>query len=268
MNTPRPTAFVMVSTHHGPMLVNRHDYVLTATGGGGVGYELFNMSQFEMSEISFMKRLLDLRRQYRGDGVVALDVGANVGVHTVELARHMHGWGSVIAIEAQERIFYALAGNITMNNVFNARAIWAAADKVEGSIDIPSVDYFKPSSFGSFELKPALHHQNIGQDVDYVNGAKISTRAVTLDSLVLPRLDFIKMDIEGMEISALEGALATIRVQRPTIFVEYVKSDVEKLTALLLAEGYLLGRLEGNIVAIHSEQPESALIRDQAPHQT
>jgi len=264
MITPRPTAFVMVSTHHGPLLVNRHDYVLTASGGGGVGYELFNMSQFEMDETAFMKRLLDLRRQHRGDGVVALDVGANIGIHTVEMARHMHGWGSVVAIEAQERIFYALAGNITMNNAFNARAIWAAVDTVEGSIDIPSLDYFKPSSFGSFELKPALRHQHIGQDVDYVGGTKVRTRAITLDSLALPRLDFIKMDIEGMEMAALEGALATIRAQRPTIFVEYVKSNIEQLTGWLLAQGYLLGRMEGNFVAIHAEQPEAVLLRDKA----
>ena len=63
-----------------------------------------------------------LRRRFHGDGVVAIDCGANIGVHTVEWAIAMTGWGSVVAIEAQERIYYALAGNIAINNCFNAIA--------------------------------------------------------------------------------------------------------------------------------------------------
>ena len=47
-----------------------------------------------------------------GDGVVAVDGGANIGVHTIEWATAMTGWGSVIAIEPQERIYYALAGTL------------------------------------------------------------------------------------------------------------------------------------------------------------
>jgi FkbM family methyltransferase len=64
--------------------------------------------------------------------VVALDCGANIGVHSVEWARLMKDWGSVIAVEAQERVFYALAGNLTLQNCFNARAIWAAVSDTPG----------------------------------------------------------------------------------------------------------------------------------------
>ena len=39
---------------------------------------------------------------YFGDGVMAIDCGANVGVHTLEWSRLMYGWGEVIAFEAQE----------------------------------------------------------------------------------------------------------------------------------------------------------------------
>ena len=66
---------------------------------------------------------LHRRRQYFGDGVVLVDCGANIGVHTVECAVEMTGWGSVLAIAAQERLYYALAGNIALNNCFNARAL-------------------------------------------------------------------------------------------------------------------------------------------------
>jgi FkbM family methyltransferase len=53
----------------------------------------------------------------------------------------MHGWGQVIAIEAQERVYYALAGNIAINNCFNARAMLAAVGNQSGVLRIPRPDY-------------------------------------------------------------------------------------------------------------------------------
>jgi hypothetical protein len=70
--------------------------------------------------------------------------------------RHGNGWGSVIAIEAQERIYYALAGNIAINNCFNAIAMHAAVSSEPGVMQIPTPDYFQPSSFGNLELKPRV----------------------------------------------------------------------------------------------------------------
>jgi FkbM family methyltransferase len=82
--------------------------------------------------------VLNLRRQYFKDGVFAIDCGANIGIHTVEWAKCMTGWGSVLAIEAQERIYYALAGNIAINNCFNAVAFHAAITDKPGVIMMPS----------------------------------------------------------------------------------------------------------------------------------
>ena len=108
------------------MLVNRHDYRLVGDSGYGVGFQLLNTQSFDQDEVDLLKSLLLSRRSNFGPGVVAIDCGANIGVHTIEWAKTMYGWGEVIAVEAQERVFYALAGNITVNNCFNARAIWAA----------------------------------------------------------------------------------------------------------------------------------------------
>lgn len=108
MKNLRPIAFIIASTNHGSMLVNRHDYRLTQNGGGyGVGFQLLSTSAFDPKEINFAVQLLLSRRQNFGDGVVAIDCGANIGVHTIEWAKAMHGWGEVIAFEAQERIYYA-----------------------------------------------------------------------------------------------------------------------------------------------------------------
>jgi hypothetical protein len=114
---PRKIAFVLAATDHGTLIVNRFDYhMVDATTGYGVGYVLLDKSAYEAEEGATVMRLLMLRHQHFGDGVVAVDCGANIGVHTIEWAKGMTSWGFVLAIEAQERIFYALAGNISINN--------------------------------------------------------------------------------------------------------------------------------------------------------
>lgn len=250
-----PSAFVLLSSLQGTFLVNRHDYILSRSGGGGVGYELLENSAFESTEIDLMLRLLSFRQEVFGTGVVALDCGANIGIHTVEFARHMYGWGTVLSFEAQERVFYALAGNLTINNCFNARAIWAAVGSELGFIDVPIPDYFKPSSFGSLELKKRQISQYIGQDIDYSASNCSKTQLITIDSLELARLDFIKMDIEGMEEEAILGAELAVKKHKPIIFCEIVKSDATKISSLLVAQGYELRLVTGNILAIHKSDP-------------
>lgn len=113
----RPIAFVLASTNHGNMIVNRNDFAIKQDGGVfGVGFQLLTASQFDLNEIKLALLILDLRRRHFGDGVVAIDGGANVGVHTIEWSRHMYGWGEVHSFEAQEAVYYALAGNIALNN--------------------------------------------------------------------------------------------------------------------------------------------------------
>jgi FkbM family methyltransferase len=187
--------------------------------GYGVGYQILNTAAFDPGEVKIALELLALRRKHHGDGVIAIDCGANIGVHTIEWASAMTGWGSVIAIEAQERIYYALAGNIAINNCFNALAVHAAVSSEQGTLQIPNPDYFTPSSFGSLELRPRPCNEFIGQQIDYTNNT-VLVRKMTLDELNLPRVDFIKIDIEGMEMEALAGAQQTIRSYRPILLIE------------------------------------------------
>lgn len=254
----RPIAFVIASSDHGTLIVNRNDYAQQGDGYFGVGCQVLGNSSFDRQEIDFALNMLESRRRLFGDGVSALDCGANIGVHTVEWAKLMHGWGSVIAVEAQERVFYALAGNIAINNCFNARAIWGAIGAENGEIVVPKPNYLVPGSYGSLEIRPSARNEFIGQPIDYSEQAGQRTRLFTIDSLALPRLDFIKIDIEGMEMEALAGATQTIRRFRPQMIIEKIKSDETALRNWLTVEGYRMGSFGLNLVAIHVSDPSHA----------
>ncbi len=248
----RKIAFVLAASEHGTLIINRFDYHMTsASSGFGVGFDILNTSSFDRPGVDFAAGLLPLLRRYRGDGVVAIDCGANLGVFTIEWARTMAGWGQVIAIEAQERIFYALAGNIAINNCFNARAIFAAASDKPGTIKVPAIDYSKPASFGSVEIKPRTNPEDIGQSLTYTSSDSTDVACMTLDSLTLPRVDLIKIDVEGMELDVLAGSIGLIRDHHPVLIVEFIKSDKGKLTRWLDSQGYGVFEFGLNFVAVH-----------------
>jgi FkbM family methyltransferase len=237
--------FVLAASDQGAMIVSRFDYRKeTHDTAVGVGIEILEQGAYQPEEIDMALGLLILRRQYFGPGVLAIDGGANIGVHAVSWARAMHGWGQVIAIEPQERIFYALAGNICLSNLFNACAIQSAISDIDGAMDMPVPDYEVPGNYGGLTLSGK---NDIGQKMDNV----ATVRTLKIDSLDLQRVDLIKLDIEGMETKALEGARETIEAERPILMIEHIKSDFDLLLRFAESYCYEAFRFGGNLVCAH-----------------
>ncbi len=257
----RKLAFVLASSNHGMMIVNRLDYrMVDGERGYGVGYQLLETASFDAEEVTLAVNLLMTRRRLYGDGVVAIDCGANIGVHTIEWATHMTGWGSVVSIEAQERIYYALAGNIAINNCFNAIAVHAAVSSESGLLSIPTPNYLVPSSFGSLELRQRSGNEFIGQAIDYTQNMS-TIRKLAIDDFKLPRLDLIKLDVEGMELEALEGAKETIRRTHPIMLIERIKADATELVQWLSAQGYEMIDAGINMLVIHASDKTLAELK-------
>ena len=238
--------FVMVNTDHGAMIVSHLDYCETPDGSFGIGYKLFEYGAYDPFEVETGIKILDDQRKKFGDGVVVVDGGANIGVMTVAWSRHMRDWGRVIAVEAQERIFYALAGNITLANAFNAIPIHAALGAQSGIIQMPVPDYFSPCSLGSLSL--CLKPGDLG-DTGQVMETKCPVRVMSIDDMGLERLDLLKLDIEGMEEDALVGAKRTIERCRPVIVCEIIKSNVDRICSMFSGYGYDIADAGINIVA-------------------
>ena len=215
--------------------------------------QILTHSSYDQIEVNLATRLIEKRRQYYKDGVIALDCGANIGVHTIEWAKNMTEWGEVFSFEPQEKIYYALSGNIAINNCFNVTAKNVALGSEIGKIEIPTPNYNKPSSYGSLELKKKKNNEFIGQEIDYQNTKQIDM--LSIDSLKLNRIDFIKIDVEGMEEEVLKGSTMSINRFCPILLIEHIKSDINSLKNFLEKKNYEIFVVGMNILAIHKEDP-------------
>jgi len=134
---------------------------------------------------------IDIFRQLLRPGDVAMDVGANIGALTVGMARTVQSAGAVVAFEPQRTIYDILCNNLRLNAVTNVRALRQAVGSAPGVIRVPPLDYRQVDNCGGVALGGPT-----GEEVD----------VVTIDSLGLPRLRILKIDVEGMEWEAVTGA--------------------------------------------------------------
>jgi FkbM family methyltransferase len=169
----------------------------------------------------------EIFRQLVSPGDMVVEVGANLGAHTVLLARLAGPEGAVLAFEPQPILFQVMCANLAMNNVVNVKAEQKGLGRRAGFAHIPILDYGSNTNFGGLSLELVTEGDRVPVQI--------------LDSYHLNACSFIKIDVEGMEQQVLEGAADTIFRLRPTLYVENDRKDKSHdLIELLLSMGYRL----------------------------
>jgi FkbM family methyltransferase len=138
-------------------------------------------------------------------GDVVVDVGANVGFHTVLASRLVGPAGRVYALEPMPWTLEVLRANVARHECTNVEVLPVAATETSGSMRLASREH----ELSSARLTP---DEEPGVDVE----------TAPLDD-VLPGViaDFVKVDVEGAEPSALRGARALLQRSRPLVVVEF-----------------------------------------------
>lgn len=216
------TNFVIAESVYGNFILNRHDR-----------YQYISLKNKSIPHINEeIKKILEIIIDL-GDDIIVVDGGANIGLITIPIAKKTKS--KVYSFEPQKQIFYCLAGNAVINNLENIYAYnQGLGDKLE-KMFVPYIDYNTGGDFGDVEL-------------NYESGNEVFI--TTIDSLNLPRLDFLKLDIESMEIYALNGGKETIKKFRPWCWIEYIKSDLNDFINFFNKLDYSLYFVdEANIVA-------------------
>ncbi len=190
------------------------------------GYRLRTSTASFMEWIVFFKGdyeppITDLIQEHLGNGEVAIDVGANVGIHTLTMSRAV-ATGIVIACEPHPGIRARLLDNLSLNGVRNVRVESCAVSSEHGEalLYIPRKDVSNQMVASLCEgSDPTLEAEPL----------RVATR--TIDELtdgVSGRVGLIKVDVEGFEGAVLRGANKVLARDHPVLIFEYT---AEKWTA-------------------------------------
>lgn len=199
----------LVRGRHGLTLYNKHDKY--------IGRSLDQYGEFSQLEVELFEQVIR-------PGSVVVEAGANIGVHTVPLARLVGETGRVHAFEPQPTVFQTLCANVALAGLTNVLCHHSAVGDAAGAIVVPSIDYRQENNFGGLALG------------EFQQGEKVPV--VTIDSLNLPACHFLKADVEGMELAVLRGAKGTIEKFKPILYVE---NDRQEKSAALVQQIRELG---------------------------
>jgi len=203
---------IIVNSVNGPMIVNENDQY--------IGQSIRQLGAWAQDDIDLIASFCDIILDNKPK-IVLYDVGANIGTHSIALAKKYGNRISIRSFEAQRQIYYMLCGNVAINGLDNVICEYAAVSNVADTIiSIQLPDYNTVNNFGGVELLKPEYSDN--QNMTKPNMEFIKT--TTLDSYN-DSVDFIKMDVEGMEHLALEGARQILAKHRPVCFVEIMKTD-------------------------------------------
>lgn len=206
---------VIQKSRHGLMLYNPRDAY--------IGKSIAEYGEFSKEESDLFSEILR-------PGDVAMDIGANIGAHTVAMAESVGGNGLVYAFEPQRMCYYSLCANVAMNGLRQVVCLQQAVSDKPGHLKVPELDFMKPGNFGGLEI---FHEWNAP--------GTCQVKVITVDSMNLSSLRFMKVDVEGMETAVLDGARQTIEKFRPILNLECDRPDqFPYLVAILRQMNYKL----------------------------
>ena len=178
-------------------------------------------------------------------GQVAIDIGANVGMHSVIMANRVGKTGKVVVFEPDPHPMGRLRQNMALNGIDWVTTVEAA---ISSRTELRKF-YLHDDSIGNF-ANASLVAANVGKDTP-----SMEMQVYSLDEWLkdnpLPRVDVIKLLAQGEEFNALQGMRELIARDRPKIFFLYEPSywhrqDLELMDAVKFfkAFGYTVHEIE------------------------
>lgn len=183
---------------------------------------------------SYEEDTLAIIRKLVRPGDTCLDIGANVGAVSIALADQVGSSGKVYAFEPGPGFQQRLQANLRLNPKLS-------------SIVVPDA---RALSNANAKLKWQMSTTAHGTATTYVNGMDSSAPVIEVEAIrmddhatlkELGRLNFIKLDVDGLEYEILQGGLETLKKHLPSIYYETNMWNEEMKVAALNIEKFLVG---------------------------
>lgn len=188
---------------------------------------------------------LDIIRAWLRPGSVFCDIGANIGNHTLFALRILRA-GRAILFEPNPTAIAVLESNLAVNGLLDRCDLshlgCGLSDQVQAGLSVVA----PRRNLGGARLVQGDGDLRVIRGDDALDGQQVN---------------FIKIDVEGMEMKVLGGLSATLQRCRPRIFVEVDRTNFPEFKAWLRASGYAVRdrfrryRANENFLLVHPEEP-------------
>lgn len=165
---------------------------------------------------------LSLIGKYFKPGDVFCDIGTNVGNHTIFVGCFLEP-SRIICFEPNPDIVPVLQANILLNDLEDICDLQHLGKGLSGTKADNAGISFHPNNTGAGRLQLGSGSIPVAPGDELLGDQKV---------------DFLKIDVEGMELEVLSGLSKTISRDKPTIFVECENANVDALTRILVDKGY------------------------------
>lgn len=179
--------------------------------------------QFEVDAVAstlvrgkfFEPEIIETAKKYIKTNTAVLDLGANFGQMSIEFSKLVGESGRVYSVEAQNFVFNFLKKNIEANHCNNVTLLENAVYNKDGE----SL-YFPPHDFSETSAFKGAPYSGLALIANSKEGTEVKT--ITIDSLNIEMpISFMKVDVQGADLFAMQGAVKTILKHRPTIIFEF-----------------------------------------------
>lgn len=161
---------------------------------------------------------INLFKQLKKDFVV-LDIGANIGFHTLNFAK-ICSKGQVYSFEPDSETFKRLSKNVEINEFRNIMTFQLALGAKPGQMSLYKLFVNNPGANRLLSHQPSGHSR--------VEMVDVTTCDLIVEQLQPNRIDLIKIDVEGFELFVLRGATQLIEKHRPILFVELAEVNLQE----------------------------------------
>jgi len=193
--------FLINGEGYNSLIEGKFGYILFNKNDLFIGKSIEKYGEFSDHEVQFLQKVCK-----RGDTVI--EIGANIGSHTLALSQMVGEKGLIYAYEPQRMVFQTLCANIALNSIENVVCRNLAISSEQEILYHRSIRYDLPGNFGGIEMEKIYQQEEI--------------QANKLDNLLcnIPQINLIKIDAEGMEKDILSGASELIEKHAPILYIE------------------------------------------------
>ena len=175
---------------------------------------------YEEEELDYLRTIIPPR-------VNVADAGANVGNHAIFFSQVCRA-ERVFAFEANPAAIELLKKNVAVNSA---------------AVDLSQVGVALGGRDGFVDKLPNMQTNNMGSTSFAPSPSPTAYPMTTLDSALNDRpIDFLKIDVEGMEFEVMAGAMTTIHRHRPILFVEVRRHELARFSKLMAEMNYRIER--------------------------